>query len=379
VSADRLEVVIVGGGVAALEAALALADLAGDRAALTLLAPEPEFVIRPMTVREPFGFAAAKRYPVTRVASAAGAEVVAAGMQSVDPAAALLHTSEGGELRYDALLLALGARAHARYPHALTVDDRILDAQLHGLVQDIEGGFVRSLAVVVPPGGVWPLPAYELALQCAARAFDTNMELRVTVMTPEDRPLAIFGSKASDGVAEILRDAGVEVVCSVQCEVPQPGVVVIEPGGRRLDADRVLALPELRGPAVAGVPAGPAGFLPVDSQMRVRDVEHVWAAGDATDFPIKFGGIAAQQADLAAASIAHSAGVGPEPAPLHTVLHGILVTGAKPKYLSARVTGGHGTSSYIGDVPSEDAPPKIAASYLAPFLNELDQEDQGQA
>jgi sulfide:quinone oxidoreductase len=368
-------VLIAGGGVAALEAALALADLGRDRLAVTVLAPEAEFVVRPMTVQEPFGLAAARRYPVARVVEDADAALVVDGLKWVDAAARAVHLHGGGEIGYDALLLAVGARPYARYPHALTIDDRILDAQLHGLVQDIEGGFVRSLAVVVPPGGVWPLPAYELALQCAARAFDASAELAVTLFTPEERPLQIFGVEASNGVASMLADAGVAMVCSAYCEVPEPGIVRAAPSGWRVEADRVLALPALRGPAVAGVPAGRGGFLRVDPRMRVRGVKGVWAAGDATDFAIKFGGIAAQQADLASASIASGAGLGPEPKPFHPVIQAILVTGGRggrDKYLSAYVTGGHGSCSYISDAPPATTPAKIASRHLAPYLDLLD-------
>ena len=54
-SSGRFSVLIAGGGVAGLEALLALRDLAGDRVDLRLLAPEAEFVYRPMAVGEPFG------------------------------------------------------------------------------------------------------------------------------------------------------------------------------------------------------------------------------------------------------------------------------------------------------------------------------------
>jgi sulfide:quinone oxidoreductase len=53
-SSEAFDVVIAGGSVAALEAALALGDLAGYRIRTTLIAPNAEFVYRPMTVREPF-------------------------------------------------------------------------------------------------------------------------------------------------------------------------------------------------------------------------------------------------------------------------------------------------------------------------------------
>ena len=47
-------VVVAGGGIAGMEAALALADLAGDKAELSLVSRDREFVYRPLTVEEPF-------------------------------------------------------------------------------------------------------------------------------------------------------------------------------------------------------------------------------------------------------------------------------------------------------------------------------------
>ena len=52
----KLRVLVVGGGVTALETLLALRDLAQERVAMTVLAPNSEFVYRPMTVREPFAY-----------------------------------------------------------------------------------------------------------------------------------------------------------------------------------------------------------------------------------------------------------------------------------------------------------------------------------
>src|SRR5207253_11110985 len=52
---DRFRVLIAGGGVAALEAALALRHVGDDRVSVTLIAPEPRFWYRPLAVVEPFG------------------------------------------------------------------------------------------------------------------------------------------------------------------------------------------------------------------------------------------------------------------------------------------------------------------------------------
>ena len=52
---SRMRVLIAGGGVAALEAMLALRALAADRVSVVLVAPDREFVYRPLAVAEPFG------------------------------------------------------------------------------------------------------------------------------------------------------------------------------------------------------------------------------------------------------------------------------------------------------------------------------------
>ncbi len=373
----RLRVVIVGGGVAGVETALALAHLAPERTELTLLAPNTEFVYRPMAVREPFALGAAGRYPLERVARDTGASLVADELSFIEPERHVIHTRGGSVIEYDALVLALGARANARYEHAVTIDDRHLDDALHGLIEDIEGGYLHSLAFVAPGRMAWQLPIYELALMTAGRAYDMQVELAITIVTPEDSPLAIFGSAASGAVAEVLAKAGIETVNSAYAEIPRSGEIVINPGDRLLRVDRVVALPELYGPGIRGVPLAEHGFIRVDLHGRVADVQDIYAAGDATDFPIKHGGLSTQQADSAAETIAARAGVALEPAAFDPVIHGMLLTDGKPLYLSAHITGGHGFSSQAGSTATWSPPGKIAARYLGPYLETLDRERAG--
>ncbi len=371
-NAQPFDVLIAGGGVAALEGALALRELAGDRVTLRLLAPAKEFVYRAMTVREPFAFARAQRYPLDEIARDLGIELIADALESVDPAARTVRTDGGQLLGYDALLLALGARIRARYDRALTIDDGQLDELLHGLVQDVEAGLVKRLAFVAPPRLPWQLPIYELALLTATRAYEMGTEVAITIITPEDSPLSVFGEKASGAVAQRLARRGVEVVGSAYAEVPGGGVVAVSPGDRRLEFDRVIALPELVGPSVSGLPADEAGFIPIDEHCQVRGVQGVYAAGDATDFAIKHGGIASQQADAAAEAIAALAGVDIVPAPVRPVILGVLLTGEKPLYLSAHVTGGHGDTSEASETPAWEPRGKVASRYLAPYLEQRD-------
>ena len=369
---DKLNVVIAGGGVAGLETALALADLAPDGTEVTVIAPNSEFVYRPMVVREPFAYGAAHRYPLESIVHDAGATLLCGELGWIDPATRTIHTKADEAIEYDALVLALGATVTKRYPHALTIDDRDLAQTMRGLIQDVEGGYIHKLAFVAPSRMAWPLPLYELALMTAGRAYEMGIELRTTIVTPEDSPLAIFGSSASSTVAELLARANVETINSAYAEVPSSREVVINPGDQRLQVDRVIALPELYGPAVRGIPLGENGFIRVDPYCRVPDVERIYAAGDATDFPIKQGGIGSQQADAAARSIAALAGAPVTPERFDPTIHGMLLTNGKPQYLTAHITGGHGFSSEITDTPTSPPPSKIAAKYLAPYLAEQD-------
>jgi sulfide:quinone oxidoreductase len=364
---------IVGGGVAGLEAALALRELAGERVATTLLAPATEFVYRPMRVREPFGYSEARRYPLDEITRDIGVGRFKDAFKWLDPDTHTVHTEAGEKLDYDALLLAPGAVLKPRFNHAVTVDDSRLDEQLHGLIQDVEEGYVHKLAFISPTPMPWPLPLYELALMTARRAYDMNVDMSVTLATPEDAPLAVFGSKASEAVEKLLVDNGILFIPSAHCETPAAGRVSINPGGRELIVDRVVALPQLFGPSLPGVPLhAHNGFVPIDAHCKVTGMERVYAAGDATDFPIKFGGIAAQQADTAAEAIAALAGAAIDPAPFHPVLHGALLGGPRPLYMSAHVTGGHGSSSEVSEAPTAAPPMKIIAKYLAPYLESRD-------
>jgi sulfide:quinone oxidoreductase len=371
---EKFRVLIAGGGVAALESALALAQIAPELTDVTIIAPNPEFIYRPMTVREPFGYGRARRYPLQRVASDAGAKLLADELGYIDSDMHTIHTKAGQAIEYDALVLALGARACPRYSHALTIDDCRMDETLHGLIQDIEGGYIHSLAFVAPGRMAWPLPLYELAMMIAGQAYDMGIELSTTIVTPEDSPLAIFGSGASGAVAELLDRANIQRIHSAYAEVPRTGEVVINPGDRHLRVDRVIALPELYGPCVRGIPLGDHGFIRVNPHGRVPDAGHIYAAGDATDFPVKHGGIASQQADVVAQSIAVLAGASVTSEPFHPVIRGMLLTAGKPLYLTAHITGGHGFSSEITDTPTWSPPSKIAARYLAPYLDELDKQ-----
>jgi sulfide:quinone oxidoreductase len=358
-----LSVVIAGGGVAGLEALLALHRFAGRRVRIDLLTPEAEFVYRPLAVAEPFGLAHPARVALAEVTAHHGARHHQDALTSVDSERRTLHTKSGRTLRYDALLLAVGARPVEAVGGALTFRGPADVEAFSGLLAEIQQGRVRSVAFALHSAVRWPLPLYELALLSAAHLRERNVEW--TLVTHERAPLEVFGARASREVAGLLDEAGIEIMTSRVPRRATPGRLLLDDGGE-LDADRVVALPELRVPIIPGVPRGPGGFIPTDDRGRVKGLDRVFAAGDATSFPIKQGGLAAQQADTAAAMIASRAGVPAPPAP-DLLLRAALLTGAAPRFLRASVSNRAATSTG-GRSVLWWPPGKIAARYLAPYI-----------
>lgn len=374
VGRQQFRALIIGGGVAGLEAALALRDLAGASVATTMLCPEREFVYRPLRVREPFAGPNARHYPLDAIAREIGLELTHDAFKWLDPEGHVAHSENGEQFHYDALLLALGARKYPRFKHALTLDERHLDDQLHGLIQDLEAGYIRKLAFIIPSRACWPLPLYEIALMTAHRAWEMGQEAEVTLVTPEGAPLELFGDAASETVARTLDKQRIHTVLSTHCESERPGELSLHPGDTHLRADRIIALPELVGPATPGVPKRDQhGFVPIDAYCQVPGVEHLFAAGDCSDFAVKHGSIAAQQADIAAQGIAALTGAPVTPAKLNPMIYGILLGAERPLYLSARVSGERGSSSRVSEEPTWPPATKIVAKYLSPYLASRDQ------
>jgi sulfide:quinone oxidoreductase len=366
-------VVIAGGGVAGLEALIALHRLAGDRVATTLLNPTPEFLVRALSVQDPFARPSPRRYPLQRIATDHGAELVQDGLASVEAGQERVTTAAGTHLPYDSLVVAIGARPQPAFERVITFRG-LQDAEaMHGLIQDVEGGYAKSIAFVVPSGVTWPLPLYELALMAAERAYGVNMDLELTLITPEDEPLGLFGREAADSVAGSLADARITVVPGASVREVVNGEVVADSGEVLARAQRIVALPRLEGPSVQGLTADAHGFVPVDEEGRVAGTDSVFAAGDGTTCPIKQGGIAAQQADAVARAIARRAGVDVEARPFRPVLRAELLTGSRSKYLRRAVGGDEADdASQASDDVLWWPPTKVAAPFLSPYLEQLD-------
>jgi len=367
---DQFSVLIAGGGVAALEAALALGELGEGRIQVELLAPEPSFWYRPVAVAEPFERGEVLHFELGQVAGAAGAGLTLDALAAVDGSRREARTEAGTAIPYDALLIACGAVPKTAVPGAITFRGPADTERVKALLGELERGEVSRLAFAVPWGSVWALPAYELALLTAARLEAYRIRnVELTLVTPEDEPLQLFGRSASDAVRELLADAGIALVTGTYpVEVHDGGLRTVP--DRTIAADRVLALPRLQGQPIHGVPQTVEGFVPVDQHGRVIGMDEVFAAGDITTFPVKQGGIAAQQALAAAEAIAALAGVELAPRPFEPVLRGLLLTGSTPRYLRRDMSGGD-ESEWVSEAPIWWPPTKIVGRRLTPFLASL--------
>ncbi len=289
-----------------------------------------------------------------------------------------LLTRDGDMVDFDFLLLAIGARSKrtVRQGHVWErgADPGFLDQILEG----IAAGEVRSVAVAVPRGARWPIPAYELALILAWTA--TGTDAQVTLLTAEEKPLSALGRDATDAVAHELDAAGVEVVTGVEvidesernAQTPELADVLLVPEepadeadalmgepsdparvrlgtGSTAEFERLISLPTVVGPFINGVATDAVGLIEVDEALRVCGSERVWAAGGCITAALEHSALSARQADAAVAAIAAAiAGKAPTSSMRSSEgreLTGILLTGAREQWLVENPFGTHEPST----------------------------------
>lgn len=322
---------------------------------------------------EPFGLGSAARLSLPDLAAELGADFVRGRVTAVDGANRRVTCADGEDLAFDTLIVALGARARAPFADAITFGLEGSGEAIREMLDRLRSRDARSVSFVAPTMTGWLLPLYELALMTARELARTNVDgVRMRLLTPEDRPLALFGDRLSQGIGRLLGRAGVEFI---QASFAEAGGAPTYAGLGQPSYDYVVTLPFLSGPALAGVPVGgPQEFIPVDGYGRVRGLPDVYAAGDAVDFPVKQGGIATQQADVVADHVAARYGAAVESAPFTPMLRGMLFTGDEPMYMRS------GVPDVDPDVlgawyPLWWPPTKVAGRYLGPYLSEHGDEE----
>ena len=358
---------------AAIEALLALRHLVGEQVSIQLIAPEASFVHRPSSVAGPFGLGGPAPLDLEALTRQQGAHLWRARLEGVDAERRVALLAGGEATPYDALIVAVGAVPKPAVPGAIGFAGPAQAAELAVVLDAVERGEARRLVFAVPSEATWSLPVYELALMSAVDLRDRGVrDATLTVVTPEPEPLRLFGDAAGAVLREMLDARGIALLTGTRPLELRDGLLHVDPG-TPLRADAVISVPVLQGPAFGGLPADARGFLPVDAHGRVSGSDGVYAAGDATAFPVKQGGLATQQADAAAEAVAADLGLRAGPAPFRPVLRGLLLTGGAPLYVRAELGGGEQptTRSLRGEVSSRALwwpPGKVAGRYLAPYL-----------
>jgi sulfide:quinone oxidoreductase len=367
-SGGRPRVVIAGGGVAALEALIALRELMDGFVAINLVAPSPEFVYRPLSVAEPFGLARPRHFALKQIAADHDAGLHGERVEAVEPGEQTVTLSGGAVLEYDALLLAPGARPQDWLPGATHFAGPEHVERVRAVVDQLCAGEIAHVVFTVPAAANWTLPLYELALLTAAHVAEiARGDFRLTIATPETDPLEAFGPAAAEHVRTLCVNRGIALRTRTRPVSFQDGELAID-GHESIKADHVVALPKLTAEPIEGVPHIDGGFIPVDGHCAVAGLARVYAAGDAIAYPVKQGGLAAQEADAAAERIAAELGAAIKPRPFRPSLRGQLLTGLAPTYLSAGPASRAHVDASVSMSPLWWPPSKIAARYLAPYL-----------
>jgi sulfide:quinone oxidoreductase len=361
-------VVIAGGGVAGLEAVLALRSLAADRVSIDLITPEHEFVYSPLVVAEPFGLGRRAHFELQDLLRDAAARHHRDALAAVDHDQRVARTQTGIAFPYDALLVATGTRQRNPLAGAITFSGRAGVTAMGQLLARIERGEVQSVAFVQASRVGWSLPLYELALMTADRLQRRERAgVDLIFVTPEELPLELFGDRAGAALRNRLEQCGIELHAGAEPVEYGDGALKLR-SGEVVAAEQVVTLAVPDGHEIAGLPANAEGFIDVDEHQRLEGMEDVYAAGDLTSFPVKQGGIAAQQADTAALAIAAAAGAPVAPVPFRPILRGVLLTGGAPAYLRAPIVKEGGDRGDLAAEPLWWPPAKIAARHLGPLL-----------
>jgi sulfide:quinone oxidoreductase len=244
-------------------------------------------------------------------------------------------------------------------------------ATLREVLEQACRGELDTLVFAVPSSRAWSLPAYELALLCRAHLATHRPQAKLSIVSPERAPLEVFGRETSTLVSDLLAAREIGFLGGATPRKASAGALELE-FDAPVEADVVVAVPEPRSRRIPGIPASWLGFIPTDGRGRVEGLTDVYAAGDATTFPVKQGGLATQQADVAAHAIASELGADVHQLHATRILQARLLGGSRPLFLRAELDEfGQPMGPTIERFEyGHTAPPaKVLARYLGPFLD----------
>jgi len=269
-------VVVVGGGFAALEVALALRKLDAS-VPVTVVSDETEVVYRPWLIRVPAGGQQPPIIPFARLLEAAGVEVVARRVAGADLDQRHLVLDSGAAIDYEQLVVATGATAdRQRVPGTR---DAIFPCGLEDAAAFAAGISGGAAHVAIVFGWERPGPGLEYAAWIVAH----RPGVRVTAIDGDGTMARRFGDKATTWIRTRLERLGAHLITDGTVERIGEGTVHLSEGA--VDADLIAIAAPLRGNA-AWLPPNlltDYGMLRVDNTMAAGP--GVFAIGDVVAVP----------------------------------------------------------------------------------------------
>lgn len=255
--------VVVGGGFAALEIALALRSRR-PAIAVTVISNETQLTYRPWLIRVPAGGAPPPVIPFTRLLAAAGVDVIAGAVIAADVDTRRLVVDSGAEIEYGQLVVATGAVADRdRVPGAR--DHALFPCDLADATEFAARVASSNIQVAVVFGWERPGPGLEYAAWIAAR----RPGVKVTAIDGDGTLARRFGERAAAHVRSLFERRGARLISDGAVQGIGEGTV--EVGGRSIVADVIAVAAPLR---------GTTDWLPsalVDERARLR-VDNTMAA-----------------------------------------------------------------------------------------------------
>jgi sulfide:quinone oxidoreductase len=287
-------IVVLGAGFAALAAVRALRKEAPD-AAITLVAPQTEFVYLPSLIWLPTGLRSGDdlRVPLQHFFERHRIDYCPGTVTGLREGGRLVVTDRG-ELANDALLIATGGRFIKALPgieHAITLCEGISAAEAIGRrLTEMDGGRIAFGFGSNPkePAAMRGGPMFELlfGIETWLRQQGRRERFELTFFNANAQPGQRLGPRAVQGLLAEMAKRGIATHLGHKLRGFSSQGVSTEGGD--VASDLILFMPGLTGPtwlADSGMPLSPGGFLQADEFCRVVGQERVFVAGDAGSFP----------------------------------------------------------------------------------------------
>jgi sulfide:quinone oxidoreductase len=316
-SSPAPRVVVLGAGIAGLEAALLLARQLSGRVDVQVVSDDDRFILRPNLVYVPFGAdPAASSLSVGETLARAAITRKRGRVAGIDPEAGRVHLVSGHQLPYEHLVIATGAASWRRAipgleEHAVSIlePDGMLVLQercvrARGRARE---GVRQRLVFVVAPHNRYPLPLYEVALMLDTwlRREGAREHVDLSFVTDEASFVEAAGPRMHEIIEREFAERGIDARTRERLVEARPHEASFAGGSvERFDL-LVTAPPHRAALSFEGLPADEHGFVRVENATRqVLGHPEVYAPGDGGDFPLKDGFLALLQADAAAHHIA---------------------------------------------------------------------------